>query len=99
VSRWQGRFCGWGSVRLVNTAHHLGSTLGVGILVAASAGAGTLAGKVTDAYLGGTIMLAVALLAVLVLTIPPGRGTRHQGTAGATRHRLSASQLQKGKAQ
>lgn len=61
---------------LVNTAHQLGSTLGVGILVAASAGAATLAHRVSDAYLGGTIMLLIALVATLALIVPGERSLR-----------------------
>lgn len=55
---------------LVNTAHQLGSTLGVAILTAAAAGADTLEDRVVDAYTGGTIMLGVAALAALVLIVP-----------------------------
>lgn len=42
---------------LVNTAHQLGSTLGVAVLTAAAAGAATLEQRVVDAYVGGTVML------------------------------------------
>ncbi|MCR6688618.1 MFS transporter [Cellulomonas sp.] len=55
---------------LVNTAHQLGSTLGVAVLTAAGAGAVTLTGQVTAAYTGGAVMLAVSLLAVLSLVLP-----------------------------
>lgn len=55
---------------LVNTAHQLGSTLGVAILTAAAAGATTLEGRVIDAYTGGTVMLAIAVVAALVLVVP-----------------------------
>lgn len=55
---------------LVNTAHQLGSTLGVAVLTAAGAGAVTLTGQVTTAYTGGAVMLAVSLLAVLSLVLP-----------------------------
>ncbi|WP_406279222.1 MFS transporter [Nocardia sp. NBC_00881] len=61
---------------LVNTAHQLGSTLGVAVLTTASAGAATLAGRVSDAYLGGAVMLAVALIAALVLIMPAERKRR-----------------------
>lgn len=61
---------------LVNTAHQLGSALGVGVLVAASANAGSLAGSVAVAYAGGSIMLAGALLVALVLIVPAERAAR-----------------------
>ncbi|GAA1765490.1 MFS transporter [Pseudarthrobacter sulfonivorans] len=61
---------------LVNTSHQLGSALGVGVLVAASANAGSLAGSVAVAYAGGSIMLAAALLAALVLIVPAERMAR-----------------------
>ena len=57
---------------LVNTTHQLGSTLGVAVLVALSAGAGTtLTDRVGTAYTGGAVMLAAALVAVVVLILPP----------------------------
>ncbi|MFT4210891.1 MAG: MFS transporter [Microbacterium sp.] len=55
---------------LVNTAHQLGSTLGVAILTAAAAGVATLEQRVVDAYLGGTVMLGLAVAASLALIIP-----------------------------
>jgi EmrB/QacA subfamily drug resistance transporter len=55
---------------LVNTAHQFGSTLGVAVLVAASAGAATLADQVATAYAGGAVMLTIALLAALILVVP-----------------------------
>ncbi len=58
---------------LVNTAHQLGSTLGVAVLTTVAAGATTLARRVGDAYLGATVMLAVALITVLVLVVPADR--------------------------
>lgn len=62
---------------LVNTSHQLGSTLGVAVLVALSAGTGTgLADRVATAYAGGAVMLAAALVAVLVLVVPPDVATR-----------------------
>jgi hypothetical protein len=61
---------------LVNTSHQLGSALGVGVLAAASANAGSLAGSVAVAYAGGSIMLAAALLAALVLIVPAERVAR-----------------------
>ncbi len=58
---------------LVNTSHQIGSALGVGVLVAVSANAGSLAGTVAVAYTGGSFMLAAALLIVLVLIVPAER--------------------------
>ena len=55
---------------LVNTAHQLGSTLGVAVLVALSVGAASLADSVATAYAGGTVMLAAALAIVLILVLP-----------------------------
>ncbi|MEV0700176.1 MFS transporter [Saccharopolyspora sp. NPDC050389] len=63
---------------VVNTAHQLGSTLGIAILTAASAGAATLAHRVIDAYAGGTAMLTIALAAVLTLIVPAGIAARHR---------------------
>ncbi|WP_092804964.1 MFS transporter [Rhodococcus globerulus] len=56
---------------LVNTAHQLGSTLGVAILTSVAAGATTLQARVTDAYAGGAAMLGIALVTVLILILPP----------------------------
>lgn len=61
---------------LVNTAHQLGSTLGVAVLTAVGAGATTVAGRVADAYAGGAVMLAIALVAVLTLVVPAERARR-----------------------
>ncbi|GAA1331168.1 MFS transporter [Brachybacterium rhamnosum] len=55
---------------LVNTAHQLGSTLGVAVLTAVAAGASTPTQRVVDAYRGGAVMLAVAVVVVLVAVIP-----------------------------
>jgi sugar phosphate permease len=55
---------------LVNTTRQLGSTLGVALLVTLAAGATDLPTRVTTAYTGGTVMLAAALIAVLVLIVP-----------------------------
>ena len=60
---------------LINTFHQLGSALGLGILATVGAaavpagpsGVVALVDRVSAALTGGTIMLAVALLAVLVL--------------------------------
>jgi len=62
---------------LVNTAHQLGSTLGVAILTSVAAGAATLSERVVDAYLGGTVMLAIALAAALALIVPAAAARRH----------------------
>ncbi|MDR7161874.1 MFS transporter [Arthrobacter sp. BE255] len=61
---------------LVNTSHQLGSALGVGVLVAVSANAGSLAGTAAVAYTGGSIMLAAALLVALVLIVPAEQAAR-----------------------
>ncbi|MCW1805464.1 MFS transporter [Brachybacterium squillarum] len=55
---------------LVNTAHQLGSTLGVAVLTAVAAGATTSTQRVVDAYRGGAVMLAVAVAVVLVAVLP-----------------------------
>ncbi|MEV0055397.1 MFS transporter [Saccharopolyspora shandongensis] len=55
---------------LVNTAHQLGSTLGVAILTAVAAGAATLELRIVDAYIGGAVMLAIALVTSLALVVP-----------------------------
>ena len=82
---------------LVNTAHQLGMALGLGILVALSANAGSnLDGPaaVTDhvgaALTGGTVLLAVALVVVLTVIVPAARHafppTRRMKSAGRTRY-------------
>ncbi|WP_307857118.1 MFS transporter [Pseudarthrobacter albicanus] len=68
---------------LVNTSHQLGSALGVGVLVALSANAGSLAGSVAIAYTGGSVMLAAALLAVLLLIVPAERAVRRTARTGS----------------
>ncbi len=66
---------------LVNTAHQLGSTLGVAVLTAVGAGAASLSGRVSDAYTGGSVMLAIALVATLVLVLPSDlRARRRAGS-------------------
>lgn len=55
---------------LVNTAHQLGSTLGVAILTSVAAGGATLEARVTDAYAGGAVMLGIAVTAALFLIVP-----------------------------
>lgn len=63
---------------LVNTAHQLGSTLGVAILTAAGAGAATLADRVVDAYRGGAVMIAIALVVALAFILPADLAARRQ---------------------
>lgn len=55
---------------LVNTAHQLGSTLGIAVLTSVAAGATTLADRVADAYAGGVVMIAVAVVTSLALIVP-----------------------------
>ena len=62
---------------LVNTAHQLGSTLGIAVLVAVAAhagngstGADALADRVGAALTGGTSLLALALVVVLACILP-----------------------------
>ncbi|ASN38043.1 MFS transporter [Arthrobacter sp. 7749] len=66
---------------LVNTAHQLGSTLGVAVLTSVAAGASSLAGRVADAYAGGSLMMVMALASVLVLVLPAELAARKQRTA------------------
>ena len=54
---------------VVNTAHQLGSTLGVAILTSVAASASTLEGRVTSAF-------AIALVATLALIVPAEVGSR-----------------------
>ena len=61
---------------LVNTAHQLGSTLGIAVLTTAAAGAVTLAEHVVIAYNGGAIMIGVALAATLALILPADLAAR-----------------------
>jgi hypothetical protein len=68
---------------LVNTFHQVGSSLGLGILVAAAAAAGTsvsdstvriqLATQVSAALTAGSILLAAALVITLSLIVPAAR--------------------------
>ena len=66
---------------LVNTAHQVGSTLGIAILTAAAAGAGTLEARSIDAFLGGTVMLALATAATLALIVPGALADRRKELA------------------
>ncbi len=69
---------------LVNTFHQLGMALGLGVLVAVSAGSGrglttaaaVLAAHVHTALTAGSVLLAGSLLAVLGLILPAGRRAR-----------------------
>ncbi len=64
---------------LVNTAHQLGSTLGVAVLTTVAAGATTLAEHVTGAYRGGTVLMSVALVVALAVIVP-GEIARRRGS-------------------
>lgn len=55
---------------LVNTAHQLGSTLGVAILTSVAATATSQEARVSHAYVGGAGLIGVALIAALVLIVP-----------------------------
>lgn len=58
---------------LVNTAHQLGTALGLGILVAVSAGADGVAAHVSAALTGSSVLLALAFLVVAVVIVPARR--------------------------
>ncbi|MFL4480385.1 MFS transporter [Paeniglutamicibacter sp. ORCA_105] len=76
---------------LVNTAHQLGSTLGVALLTSVAAGASTLEGRVVDAYAGGTVMLAVALVAAIALILPAELAGRKRTATSGTRQSARVS--------
>ena len=61
---------------LVNTAHQLGSTLGVAILTSVAATATSLEGRISHAHVGGAVMIGVALVVVLALIVPSERTHR-----------------------
>src|SRR4051812_24314500 len=62
---------------LVNVAHQLGGSLGLGILVTVFAAAGDgLAHRVSTALTAGSGMLALALVLVVTLIVRPARATR-----------------------
>jgi len=76
---------------LVNAAHQLGSSLGLGVLVAASVlgtagldGRALLAHRVDSALMAGTLMLALALVLVLALIVRPV-GSRNAAPAPQAR--------------
>jgi sugar phosphate permease len=66
---------------LVNVAHQLGGSLGLGILVTVFAAAGSvtldgrdlLAHRIATSLTAGTAMLALALVAVVMLIVRPRR--------------------------
>lgn len=66
---------------VVNVAHQLGGSLGLGILVTVFAAAGSrglpgnalLAHRVSAALTAGSVMLALALVVVVTLVVRPGR--------------------------
>ena len=77
---------------LVNTAHQLGMALGLAMLSAVAAGAGAgldgpaaVAEHVGAALTAGSVLLAVALLAVLVVLVPTARSHRRQRTGADER--------------
>jgi EmrB/QacA subfamily drug resistance transporter len=72
---------------LVNTAHQLGSTLGVAILTAVATGAATLEQRVVDAYIGGTILVGIAALTALALILPAELKQRRQLRSALPDHR------------
>jgi EmrB/QacA subfamily drug resistance transporter len=66
---------------LVNTAHQLGSALGLGILVTVAAAHGSdLAGHVTAALTGSAALLALALVVAIAVVVPGERS--RQDTEG-----------------
>jgi predicted MFS family arabinose efflux permease len=75
---------------LVNTAHQLGMALGLAVLVAVSVHAGVgldgpaaVAAHVGAALTGGSVLLAIALLVVLVAIAPTGPRPRRQPVGSA----------------
>jgi len=67
---------------LVNVAHQLGGSLGLGILVTVFAAAGDgLPHRVSTALTVGTAMLALALALVVALIVRPRRATTTDSTA------------------
>ena len=60
---------------LVNTAHQLGSTLGIAVLTAVAAGAVGQPAQILAAWRGGVVLLALAVL-ITAVVILPGRRRR-----------------------
>lgn len=63
---------------LVNTAHQLGSTLGIAILTAVAAGSETLTGQVSLSYVGSTVMLIIAVIVSAAVILPAEMIERRQ---------------------
>ena len=61
---------------VVTTFQQVGRSLGLGIMVAASAGAGSTVAEVRVAFTTGSVLLALALVAVLALLLPGQRARR-----------------------
>lgn len=61
---------------VVNTAHQLGSTLGIAVLTAVSADATDSAARAVDIYVGGVVMLVSALVAAVLLILPAAAADR-----------------------
>ncbi|GAA2503986.1 MFS transporter [Terrabacter carboxydivorans] len=61
---------------LVNTFHQFGTTMGLAVLVAISAGAPDAGARFTLALHGSSILLALGLLLVLALLLPAHRSSR-----------------------
>jgi EmrB/QacA subfamily drug resistance transporter len=58
---------------LVNTFHQMGSSLGLGVLVATASGAASLPAGVSAALTAGSVLLALALITTLALIVPAAR--------------------------
>jgi EmrB/QacA subfamily drug resistance transporter len=86
---------------LVNTAHQLGSALGLGILVALSAASGAdaanpataLAEHVSTALTGGSVLLAVGLILTLVLIVPSELSARRLSRQGTVADQASTPRV------
>ncbi|TQJ51441.1 MFS transporter [Phycicoccus sp. SLBN-51] len=61
---------------LVNTAHQLGTAAGLAVLVAASASAADLTGRVSTALSWGTGLLVVCLVVAVAVIVPAERRSR-----------------------
>ncbi|WP_323097416.1 MFS transporter [Intrasporangium sp. YIM S08009] len=75
---------------LVNTFHQFGTTMGLAVLVAVSAGAPDAGARFTVALRGSSILLALGLLVVLALLVPAHRrsrtATRRAGCVAGPHH-------------